>query len=523
VWNGDSNSYQFSGGNKASWTAGYSSGTTSITLSSVAGLQVGMNLILDQQDDGSDTGNIFVCQASGSNGACSQQGGSGVAKAGRAQTQNVTVTSINGTTVGISPGLYAPNWSAGKSPEAWWSSNKAVTGFGIENLSLDYRQIGDHQSGIMFHNANNCWVKNVRSINATGSNAATRKHVQNYISNHITVRDSYFYGSSPTSEGYGVDNGPGSADNLVENNVFQHIATATINETSTGNVFGYNYAVDNFYNNGAPNWQQQDGFHHGAGDHYTLWEGHRGIGFDADDIHGTSFMLTHFRSYLSGRDPATEVGTKNQSTFAYSPFAFNRYFNIVGSVLGTQSYHTHYSTEAPNGSDCGNAGTASLSVFVIGYSRQAGDKFDPCNGQSSSISDDTLTVSTLMRWGNYAACTGDAACNSVRFVAGENAGGAAVYAGLSNPSQTLPPSFYLSSKPGWWGTMPWPAIGPDVTGGNVPNVGGHVYNNPAANCYLNIMGGKIDGSSGALTFNADNCYSTSGGPPPPGSLQAVVH
>ena len=39
--------------------------------------------------------------------------------------------------------------------------------------------------------------------------------------------------------------------------------------------------------------------------------------------------------------------------------------------------------------------------------------------------------------------------------------------------------------------MPWPAIGPDVTGGNVTagsgaaaNLGGHVYKNPAMSCFL---------------------------------------
>jgi hypothetical protein len=32
----------------------------------------------------------------------------------------------------------------------------------------------------------------------------------------------------------------------------------------------------------------------------------------------------------------------------------------------------------------------------------------------------------------------------------------------------LPRSFYLNSKPMWWGSMQWPAIGPDVS----PNCSG---------------------------------------------------
>src|SRR5258708_18978178 len=115
-----------------------------------------------------------------------------------------------------------------------------------------------------------------------------------------------------------------------------------------------------------------------------------------------------------------------------------------------------------------------------------------------------------MRWGNY-----DTVNAAVRFQTSEDGHTAPTYPALTNASQTLPASFYLSSKPSFWGTMPWPAVGPDVTGGNVANVGGHVYGNPAANCYLNVMGGKTDGSSGQLTFNADNCYSSGGGIPPP--------
>ena len=90
-------------------------------------------------------------------------------------------------------------------------------------------------------------------------------------------------------------------------------------------------------------------------------------------------------------------------------------------------------------------------------------------------------------------------------------------------NNSLPNSFYLNAKPSWWRTTPWPAIGPDVTGGNVPGVGGHAYLTPAANCYLTVMGGKTDGSSGLLTFNANNCYGTSTLPAPPTNLSIVVH
>src|SRR5277367_2752122 len=55
--------YWGSPSNLANWTAGYSAGTTSITLDRVTNLSVGWPLTLDQRDDLStaDTGDIFVC------------------------------------------------------------------------------------------------------------------------------------------------------------------------------------------------------------------------------------------------------------------------------------------------------------------------------------------------------------------------------------------------------------------------------------------------------------------------------
>ena len=72
--------------------------------------------------------------------------------------------------------------------------------------------------------------------------------------------------------------------------------------------------------------------------------------------------------------------------------------------------------------------------------------------------------------------------------------------------------------------MPWPAVGPDVTNGNVPNVGGHVYHNPAATCYLSTMGGLTNGSTGVMSFNASKCYAAGSVTPPnaPPGLTAVT-
>jgi hypothetical protein len=63
---------------------------------------------------------------------------------------------------------------------------------------------------------------------------------------------------------------------------------------------------------------------------------------------------------------------------------------------------------------------------------------------------------------------------------------------------------YLALSPVWWGSMPFPATGPDVKGGSGP--GGHSYGNPARACYLGVMGGSDGGAGGPLAFDAGRCY-----------------
>jgi len=527
VMNGN-NDYGGGPSNVATWTAGYAQGSTTITLGAVStgnisNLHVGSLLILDQADDASDTGNMYVCQTSGAAGNCSEQGGVTNGRPKRGQNQQVTVTSISGNgpwTIGITPGIYAPNWRSSQTPGAWWSSSLPVTGDGIENLSLDHRGSngsGVYGMGIQFVNAANSWVSNVRSLNDQNG---VSEHLEFYQSSHITVQNSYFYGSNPSSEGYGIECGFSSSDNLVVNNVLHHIASPLITQGCVGTVYAYNYSVDDYF--GPGDFQQQDG-HHSVGDEYNLFEGNEDVGFNADSIHGTSNMQTFFRDYYNGHDPATANGTKDSATWALFFFTYSRYYNVIGSVLGTQSYHSIYSTQAASATDCGNSSNSNVSVFVLGYSDQNGVYYGSCNGFSPTIPNDPLTASTLMRWGNYAACTGDAACNTVRFVSSEVPSGLSLYANAVPASQILPPSFFLSLRPSWWSTsIPWPAVGPDVSGGNVASVGGHAYLIPAANCYLNVIGGLTNGSSGPLTFNANNCYSLAGPAGPSGLTGAAA-
>lgn len=469
-------------GNTANWTAAYAKGTTVITLSSTTNLQVGSTLILDQLDDtDTDNGEIWVCQTID---ICTDEGGSAGRGDNRVQMQVVRVTAINGSNITITPGLYMGNWRSSQSPGAWWADNLPVTGVGIEDLTADYADSTSRLAAIFFYNAYNCWIKNVRSLNAN------RNHVWLYQSYRNEVRDSYFYGTQgAASQSYGVETFIASA-NLVENNIFEHVTIPMmLGAAGAGNVYGYNYALDDFYFN--PNWMQASQYHHNAGISYNLFEGNETAGFNADNVWGTSHFATLFRNRLHG----WETG-KTLQTIAVHVYAHDRYFNVVGNILGTDAYHDNYQSIPPSGT------SANTSIYVLGWSASGGRTH-------SSIPNDTFVADSMMRWGNY-----DTVNDATRWEASELPSGISPYGNPVPPDQTLPNSYYLSAKPVWFGTVPWPPIGPDVTGGQ--EVAGHVHKIPARVCYENTP----KDANNILIFNADSCYGTaSSGPAPPPNLR----
>jgi hypothetical protein len=495
----DTGWWQGSPGTTANWTAGYAQGTTQITLSTTANLQVGKVMVLDQLDDTSDDGSIYNCQTVGD---CSLQG-TDVGRSGRGQHQTVVVQAINGNIVTINPPLAHPNWRSGQSPGAWWSSSALpITGVGIEDLSLDFTAIGTSvHYGIQFATCYKCWVKGIRSIN--GNNA----HINFYLASNITVRDSYFYGSQGAcSNAYGIE--PWIADNiLVENNIFQHLSNPMVNSGSVGSVYAYNYALDDNYNCGDSAWMQASSYHHEQGSDYILWEGNIGNGLTADNIHGPSFFNTAFRNRWDGKDQLNLL-TKTEQTVAVNLYSLNRLFNIIGNVLGTSGYHNTYEVFTTT-TGTQSATSCNTTIYRLGWGGH-------CDN-SQTIGDPTLRPS-MMRWGNY-----DTVTATVRWVSGEVPSGLAKYANPVPATQTLPASLYLLANPQWFGTVPWPPIGPDVTGGNISGVGGHAYKIPAQVCYETLLIDSAYGSSNVRTFHADTCYSviSNGVLSPPTNLRIV--
>jgi hypothetical protein len=246
-------------------------------------------------------------------------------------------------------------------------------------------------------------------------------------------------------------------------------------------VYAYNFAINDTYDDGAGlHWMSAEVAQHNGGVEYNLYEGNVGPGLSADVFHGNQLMNTAFRNYFLGTDPG-----RVDATNAVTVLSYNRYFNFIGNVLGTPGYTTTYQAAGGPGQ--------THTVFNIGGGNSNG---------TVTVADDPLAVSTMMRWGNYDTATGTARFNNT-----EVPSGISPYANAVPASQALPASFVFASKPSFWpAAKAWPAIGPDVSGGSVTGLAGHVNTIPAQDCYLKTIGGPADGSGTALTYNAAKCY-----------------
>jgi len=462
--------------NSTTWTAGYAVGTTQITVGSTSNMRVGDILILDQLNDSSDGGSIFVCSST----SCTDEGGNSPGRTNRGQQQIVKVVALSGNQLTISPAIRMPNWRTSQSPGIFWNEGApVVTGDGIEDLTIDVTS-ATGQNGLAFMHVSDCWSKGVRTINPD------RNHYWLWQSMRITIRDSYLYGGqSAHSTSYGVEDFS-TGDNLIENNIFQHVtAPLSHNGSNTGSVFGYNFAIDDNYTSdgSAPGWMIPGILYHEVGISHLLHEGNDGLGALHDDIHGTTHFNTLFRNHFYG--DIWNNPPKNSNTAIINIARYGRFFNLVGNVLGRTGYYTTYES---------NLAENDKAIYALGWPS------------------DSQVKTTILRWGNYDTVNG-----ASRFVAAEVPSGLAQYSNPVPTNQTLPVSFYLSSKPAFFGAVPWPAIGPDVTGGT--ETGGHAFRIPARRCYDNTSK-----TNGILNFNAATCYGSSSGTPPsmPTNLKLVA-
>jgi hypothetical protein len=543
TYDGAANVLPPSGTSQCLWTAGYAQGTTSITLSNCGGTPpLNKTLVLDQANDTSDTGGVYMCDGSTSN--CTSQGArnaqgrviSGNLYSNQQVVYTTGVTSLGGGsyTVTISPGVYLTNIRSGQSPGAWWPG--FVQHDGIENMTIDMTNTPTSGSGnIGMFSCYQCWVTGTRLIEGY------RNHVWLFQSMSDVIRGNYFYqspGHAATS--YTIE--PQTASSfLVENNIFQQVTSPYVATGGVvGGVFAYNFAIDNiFATPGTFTWGVFAS--HSPGDVFDLFEGNNAYGIWADNASGPADQITLYRNMLTGFQPGT-----SSSTIPTNLSSLTRTFNYVGNVFGQPGYHTQYEAYASSTTTFVGAANEFTSIYDFG----GGGFGDPCalNPGTSTLCD-PLTRSTAMRWGNYDTVTAgtkwDSTEASPAAVTYVNANFTSSYFG--SLAHTLPASLYYTSQPSWWPSgKAWPPVGPDVSSGNLGTCSGtysgaqatsssqctggtltsawasHANSIPAQDCYLNVMHGPPYGSGSVLSFDANLCYASGTGPASPTGLTATV-
>ena len=339
-------------------------------------------------------------------------------------------------------------------------------------------------------NATNCWIKGVRLIQNGGPGSFVF-HVVIVNGFRITVKDNYMYGPDVQGNTQYTYTPHVSGSLLFENNILHHsVSPVTPNDPEVGSVYAYNYFDDSYYSPGPQP--------HNAGDMLNLYEGNNLGAIFVDSIHGTHFFLTFFRNHFDGIAHNTNGVSSAGGLVLWS---HNRFHNVIGNVFGDSSY-TSYET---------NLADSFNSVYGLGFQGSHG---------GTSLGNDPNVKRTLMRWGNW-----DNVTATSRFLAAEVPTGIANFSNLLPASQVIPASLYLSAKPAWFGSVAWPPVGPDVTGGNTTGSGGHAYKIPARLCFESSASDPAYSTSSPRIklFNAATCYASSGGSAPsaPSNLRII--
>jgi len=342
-------------------------------------------------------------------------GGSDVGRNGnRTLVQVVRVTSISVNTVNFSPAIFSSFWKASQSPQAYWSgsgTSQVVYQSGMENLKVNRTIGGGGTNNLSMGPADSCWIKNVYSTQCKAA------HAKLGFTINCEVRDSYFkLMDSVGSAAYCVwiiD----SSSAKVENNIMYNSPCALGLQCVSGSAVDYNYGTLFPYTQS--DWLPECVMTHGGHCDHNLFEGNFVPSFWMDWIHGNA----SFNSYVRNRVTGWESG-KTDSTRCINIQENQWNLAILGNVLGTAGYHNTY---------LDTTGHNYFSIFnLIPYH----------------------SAESLLIAGNY---------NTVN---------SAVPASESLGAKTVALSYMYTSKPAWFGNLPWPAVDPlnpqAAVAGNLP-------------------------------------------------------
>src|SRR5213594_1962075 len=419
----------FPGGSKsANWnpgpisgtpiTAGYTQGSTSLTLSDASSYAVNDWISVYQNTDSND---ISVWES-----YLGEDASSGDPHVFQQYTR---VTGKNGNVLTISPPLYLVT----KSPTGQ-SVRKQTFGVamaGVENMRLNGS--GTQSYGIVsIVFSKNVWVKGVETY-YSGNYYGGSPHVWIQFSLQCEVRDGYYHYGSGYDGGmnYGVQMMNWNSAHKVENNIVRETRHAIAFDGNSGSVVLYNYTDDNWLSVQGSITTIDNGYlgidglaNHGAHPFMNLWEGNHVAHFGGDYVHGSSGYITLFRNRVAcilTHHPLVNPWWQN----CVAAGTYNRNYNIIGNVIGQSSWTS--GTVLCDAGSCGPMPT----IYMFGRTGEPGSYTD------------TLPGSTAIKHGNYDYIT----------VGVAHWDGGADHALLN--------SMYYNSKPSFFGTCAWPPFGPE--------------------------------------------------------------
>lgn len=303
---------------------------------------------------------------------------------------------------------------------------------GVEDLTLTGGTAGNLKMTTTAHS----WAKNIECTQFGNPCVDITEAFR------VELRDSYIHHANnpvPGGGGYALSMRSGASEVLIENNIVMWANKVMVSRASgAGSVVGYNYMQDSLirYNMGF----MEVGINasHYPAPHHVLFEGNQSSNYDSDATFGGSIYMTVFRNWLEGErrsyphQTATPLG---RAARAIGSAQWSWWHFFAGNVLGRPTLDpARWVFDDP----CDGTATAGNSacnpkgaMWRIGYASSQFQLSDP------------ITRSTAIREGNF-----DYLTNTVNW---------------SGTPKALPNSMYLTSKPAFFGNLPWPWVTPEGT------------------------------------------------------------
>jgi hypothetical protein len=396
-------------------------GSTTLTVTDASSFRSGDIVHLDQLDDPAVVqGTACPYLKRGSDGAWRSIG------------QMVEIAGKSGDTLTLTSPLH---WTFKASLQAQLVplSPQATKYAGLEDLRI----AGASNTAVNVQYAAYSWIRGVETDHVDGV------HVSLAGTYRFVLRDSYAHHSLKYAYGggsYGYSLEWQASDNLVENNIVYYLnKPIQFRAAGGGNVVAYNY-VDDAWSQpdaGGNFWFQELGIDvHCAFPYMNLVEGNYAPHLGGASTWGNAGFITFFRNYAPSVSRTIALtgpsAPGNQAAVELDSRMIG--MNVVGNVLGSPGLPgASYETKGPT--------TCTRQVPFI-YRLN----YDAATGYCAFPSPvDTQASDTLFRHGNF-----DHVTNSLQW-------------DPSVSNRTLSPSLYLTSKPPFFGSSPWPWVDPTRT------------------------------------------------------------